>query len=271
MTPLPFRFAWPRSPRTRGDRTARSRKRGTARAWRTRVRPCLLLLALAACTDPPSDAMFFTYDDRQLLCAFAIDDYLVPTDWDRLQARIDDAVANAWVVNVYAHSPGVTIDPATLERAFSMFDAAGLAYLTYPDLEPGDEPVAGVAFGFDDDGVETWTQIRPLLERHHARVTFFVTRFDTFTDDQKTQLAALAADGHAIESHTLHHLEAHTYPGGAQAYYDEEVAPEIALLRAGGYTPESFAYPYGSRTAETDAAIGPHVRLMRTTPGSCPY
>lgn len=215
--------------------------------------------------------MYFTYDDRRLLCAFAIDDYLVPTDWDRLQARIDDAVAEHWVVNVYAHSPGVTIDPVTLERAFSMFDEAGLAYLTYPDLEHGGEPQAAVAFGFDDDGVETWTSIRPLLEKHHVRATFFVTRFDTFTADQKAQLAVLAADGHAIESHTLHHLEAAKYEAGAQAYYDQEVAPEIELLRAGGYTPESFAYPYGSRTEATDAIIGPHVRFMRTTPGSCPY
>jgi len=235
------------------------------------VRLALACLVLAACTDPPSDAMFFTYSDRQLLCAFPIDDYLVPMDWDRLQARIDDAVAERWVVNVYAHSPGVTIDPATLERAFSMFDAAGLAYLTYPDLDPGGEPQAGVAFGFDDDGVETWTQIRPLLERHHARVTFFVTRFDQLTDPQRAQLEDLATDGHAIESHTLHHLEAATYPGGAQAYYAEEVAPEIAALVAGGYTPESFAYPYGSRTDATDAAIAPHVRFLRTTPGSCPY
>jgi len=236
-----------------------------------RVRLALLLTALAACTEPPSDRMFFTYDDRRLLCAFAIDDYLVGTNWDHLQARIDDAVAERWVVNVYAHSPGVTIDPKTLDRAFSMFDAAGLEYLTYPDLEASDEPRPAVAFGFDDDGVDTWTQIRPLLQRHRARVTFFVTRFDTFTADQRAQLRALADDGHAIESHTLHHVEAATYEGGAQAYYDEEVAPEIEHLRAGGYSPESFAYPYGSRTEETDAAIGPHVRFMRTTPGGCPY
>jgi hypothetical protein len=235
------------------------------------VRTCLLVLGLAACTDPPSDALFFTYDDRRLLCAFPIDDYLVPMDWDHLQARIDDAVENDWVVNVYAHSPGVTIREATLERAFSMFDAAGLDYLTYPDLDAGDEARPAVAFGFDDDSLDEWSTIRPLLDRHDARVTFFISGFDAFTEDHRAQLATLAADGHAIESHTLHHLEAAAYPAGPQAYYDEEVAPQIALLRAAGYTPESFAYPYGSRTEATDAAIAPHVRFLRTTPGSCPY
>lgn len=236
-----------------------------------RVRLALLLTALAACTEPPSDRMFFTYDDRRLLCAFAIDDYLVGTNWDHLQARIDDAVAERWVVNVYAHSPGVTIDPKTLDRAFSMFDAAGLQYLTYPDLDASDDPRPAVAFGFDDDSLDGWTRIRPLLDRHGARVTFFVSGFDAFTDEQRRELQELAADGHAIESHTLHHLEAATYEAGPQAYYDEEVAPQIALLRDAGYTPESFAYPYGSRTEETDAVIRPHVRFMRTTPGSCPY
>ena len=237
-----------------------------------RVRFLILVLAFTACTtEPPSDAMFFTYDERKLLCALPIDDYLRPTDWDRLQARIDDAVAENWVVNVYAHSPGVTIQDKTLERAFAMFEAAGLEYLTYPDLDGSDEPRPAVAFGFDDDSLDEWTRIRPLLARHRARVTFFISGFDSFTETERKQLKALAADGHAIESHTLRHLEAATYPGGAQAYYDEEVAPQIALLRADGFTPESFAYPYGSRTEETDAAIGPHVRFLRTTPGGCPY
>ncbi len=235
------------------------------------ARLAVLALLLAACTEPVSDDFYFTYDDRQLLCGMPIDDYLVPTDWDYLQARIDDAVAHDWVLNIYAHSPGVTISVQTLERALSMFDAARLPYLTYADLDPEAPPRAGVVFAFDDDGVESWTSVRPLLDRHRATVTLFVTRYDLFTPDQRSQLHKLENDGHVVEAHSMRHLEAAVYAAehGAQAYLDDEVLPGFAALRADGFTPESFAYPYGSRTPETDALIAPHVRYLRTTPGSC--
>ena len=236
-----------------------------------RVVVCLILLE--ACTDPPAEEeFFFSFDDRQLLCGFPIDDYLIPTDWDRLQHRIDIAVEQKWIVNVYAHSPGVTIQVATLDRALSMFADAGLRFVTYPDLDPDAEPYAGVAFQFDDDGIDTWTMVKPLLDRYAARITLFVTRFEELSAEQRTALHDLADAGHAVESHSVSHVEAARYAAelGAQAYLDDEVLPSLAALRADGFTPESFAYPYGSHTAETDELIAPHVRFLRTTPGGCP-
>jgi hypothetical protein len=230
------------------------------------------LLVLGACTDPRAeDAFFFSFDDRKLLCGFPIDDYLIPTDWDHLQQQIDVAVEQKWIVNVYAHAPGVTIQVSTLERALSMFAAAGLPFVTYPELDATAVPYAGVAFQFDDDSIDAWTAARPLLDRYAARVTLFVTRFDELSADQRAALHALAADGHAVESHSVSHVEAARYAAelGAHAYLDDEVLPSLAALRADGFTPESFAYPYGSHTEETDELIAPHVRFMRTTPGGC--
>jgi hypothetical protein len=95
------------------------------------MRFVVLLVVIVGCTDPAtSDDFFYSFEpDRQLLCGFPIDDYLKPTNWDRLQERIDIAVEQKWVVNVYAHSPGVTVQVATLERAFSMFADAGLTFV----------------------------------------------------------------------------------------------------------------------------------------------
>jgi peptidoglycan/xylan/chitin deacetylase (PgdA/CDA1 family) len=91
------------------------------------------------------------------------------------------------------------------------------------------------------------------------------------TADQRAQLHALADDGHAIEAHSVSHVEAVPYAAelGAQAYLDDEVLPSFAALRADGFTPESYAYPYGSHTPELDALIEPHARFVRTTPGGC--
>lgn len=229
----------------------------------------LLALLAGGCGDNIDDALYFTYDDRPLLCAFAIDDFVVPVDWDRVQERIDTALAQSWVLLAYAHTPGVTVSLDTLERAFSMFDAAGLAYTTYADLDPQAPPAPGIAFAFDDDSVSTWWQIRPMFALHGARVTFFVTEYQDFTDQGRAQLHDLADDGHAIEAHGVHHLDADTYPAGPDAYYTDEVAPSLAALRAEGYSPDAFAYPGGLRTAATDAAIEPHVRYLRATPGHC--
>jgi len=231
----------------------------------------VVTMVVAACTAPPDDKYFFTYDDRQLLCGTPIDDYLVPENWDSLLEHVDTATREHWVLNVYAHAPGVSISIPTLERALSMIEGAGLPYLTYRDLDPEAAPQAGVVFAFDDNGVDSWMSVRSLLARHGVRATLFVSNFHELDAKQRAALHVLEHDGHEIESHTVHHVEAAAYAAmyGAQAWLDDEVLPEIEMLRADGFAPESFAYPYGSRTAETDAAVSPHVRWIRTTPGTC--
>ncbi len=93
----------------------------------------LMVCALASgCGDNISDDLYFTFDDRQVLCGFSIDEHVNPVDWDRLQDRIDVAAAERWVLNVYAHTPGVTVSHETLDRAFGMFERAGLELTSYP-------------------------------------------------------------------------------------------------------------------------------------------
>lgn len=226
---------------------------------------------LTACGDNIRDDLYFTFDDRQVLCGFSIDEHIHPVDWDRLQERIDIAADQRWVLNVYAHTPGVTVSHETLDRAFAMFETAGLEFTTYRDLEPMDAPFTGVAFAFDDDAIDAWFGARDVFMRYGATLTFFVTYYATFTEEGRQRLHALADDGHAIEAHGVNHLSAVTYAAdhGAEAYVTDEVLPSIQILRDDGFDPTSFAYPGGARSDETDAAIAPHVRYLRTTPGPC--
>ena len=231
----------------------------------------VIVALLGGCGTVVSDELYFTNDDRALLCAESLDDYLVPVNWDVLQDRIDVAVREQWVLNVYAHAPGVTIADDTLDRALTMFEAAGLAFSTYHLLDPSAPPRAGVVLSFDDDDAAAWTSIQPLLARHHAIATFFVSGYDGWSADDRARLHALADDGHAVEAHTLHHLRADCYPEGPEAYVRDEVLPSLDALRSDGFAAESFAYPGGDRNDASDAAIAPHVRYLRGTARSCTY
>lgn len=233
----------------------------------------VVVCALVAVGCNARDDLFFTFDDRQVLCGLSLDDYKSDVDWGGLEYEISVAVEASWVLNRYAHEPGATVRIDTLERAFSMFAHAGLRFVTYADLDPLDPPYAGVAFAFDDAAIDAWFETRPLFDRYGAKVTFFVTRYADFSPEQRAKLHALAADGHAIEAHGVHHLDAAVYAAehGAAAYLDDEVLPSLQILRDDGFTPSSFAYPFGARTEETDRAIAPHVRYLRTTPGPCTH
>jgi hypothetical protein len=43
------------------------------------------------------------------------------------------------------------------------------------------------------------------------------------------------------------------------------------VLRARGYEPTAYAYPFGEHTSQIDQAILPYVAKLRVSPGSCPW
>jgi peptidoglycan/xylan/chitin deacetylase (PgdA/CDA1 family) len=154
----------------------------------------------------------------------------------------------------------------------SKADELGLAFVTFPELVPGPER-AGVAIAFDDQAIEGWYGWRDIFNAHHAHVTFFVTRLYSRTPEEIALLAELAADGHAIEAHSVDHLDAQQYvcDHGADAYMTNEATPSIEGLRALGYPVTSYAYPFGNNNRETDDRLLHVVHRLRVSPGSCPY
>jgi peptidoglycan/xylan/chitin deacetylase (PgdA/CDA1 family) len=82
----------------------------------------------------------------------------------------------------------------------------------------------------------------------------------------------LAADGHAIEFHGTEHLDARRYVAdhGLDAYLADEIDPGLAAMRADGFDPHVFAYPFGAHTAATDRALLDRFTLLRTVRTTCP-
>jgi peptidoglycan/xylan/chitin deacetylase (PgdA/CDA1 family) len=167
-----------------------------------------------------------------------------------------------------------------LEYVLSGAASRGLAFVTYADFANHSDTAPGLALSFDDTFVDNWFALRPMLQRYHARVTFFVSRYRDITAEQRDKLKTLASDGHAIEAHSVQHLRAPDYVerNGLNAYLHDEVDPSIAILRNDGFTVDAFAYPFGARTTELDKAIAKRVPVIRSVAfayhlveGPCPH
>jgi hypothetical protein len=101
-----------------------------------------------------------------------------------------------------------------------------------------------------------------------------VCRYETITDEERAGIDVLAADGHDIEPHTVHHLHGNEYVReyGLDQYMTDEVLPSMKVLADAGYPSSTFAYPWGEHTHDVDEAIlATGIQRVRTTPGECPH
>lgn len=232
--------------------------------WPAHVRT-LALVAVSACQYDvgQADRAFYNWDDRKVHCAVNIDSY-AHISAASIETGLDRAQHSGEVLELYTHNPGVTVTWEAIETVLEGANARGLAFVTYADIVEGKRPNGGgLALSFDDSAVSSWTAGRELFQRYGARLTFFVSNWNPSMRDG---LRTLAADGHDIEAHSVHHLRGPVVveERGLDAYISEEIVPSINVLRSDGFPTTTFAYPYGARTSETDRAILNHVSLLRS-------
>lgn len=230
-----------------------------------------LALGLSAgCIDPGD--FLYAWDQRTVVCSEPIDDLTTGVDPGLIYDMFQLAAERRQVATLHAHVPDVTFSTSWLETVLSRAEDDGLEFLTYADLEAG-PPRAGLALALDDAAIDGWYDLRDQLARHHARVTFFVTYWTDWSEDDKAKLAELVALGHSVEPHSVNHVHARDYvrDHGIDEYIANEVVPSIDDMRAAGYPPTAFAYPYGETSPEINAAVLQHIDRVRVSPGSCPY
>jgi hypothetical protein len=227
---------------------------------------------LAACTQALADhdEIYSRGADHFVLCSNNIDD-VYHISVAEIADALDRARSDGTTLHLYTHSPGETIQTATLEGALAAASERGVAFITYEELS--DHAVPGsLALSFDDRGVASWIALRPLFDRYHVQATFFVSEFLALTADERAQLHQLAADGHDIEYHSTSHLDAVAYAAahGMGAYLADEIQPALQAMRADGYAATVFAYPFGARNTGTDDALAPYFTHLRAIRSTCP-
>lgn len=227
-----------------------------------------LVICLAACGDNRQyDEPFFDWGPDRTVGAMGLD-HLQAGDLGMLDEIDADADA-PWVPMFYGHVPGRDIGMDTIESLLARAQADGLPTLTFRDLAEG-PPRAGISLSFDDTEVDQWMNLRPLLKKYDAHVSFFVTRYFEFTDAQKAELHQLYEDGNSIEAHGVNHVNEPKYVQqyGLEQLIDEEIVPSIDILRDDGFEPVAFAHPGGAHTREIDDAILEHIGITRSISGA---
>lgn len=234
-----------------------------------RIAPLIACCSLiAACSHDriaDTDEAYFQWNDDRVLCAAGFDD-VRGNDLDSIVEGLARASARGEVLILFGHKPGRDFPVALVDDMLTAADDAGVPLLSFEDLQQPGGNGPGLALTFDDAHVAEWHALRDVLSAHDARVTFFVTRFANLSPTNVARLQDLRADGHAIEAHGANHLDAAAYTErhGLDAWVVDELRPSIDDLRAAGFAPSSFAYPFGTRTRSIDAAALDHVGLVRS-------
>jgi hypothetical protein len=241
------------------------------------VRGFVVLVLVAACdyNDQDTYEIYTRGAPNYVMCGMNIDDKS-SASLDAIGGALDRAQIDGTTVLLYAHKPGdepgATVDPEIVELALAGVADRGMTFATYSDLDAGEVP-GSLALAFDDASLDAWTAMRPTFMHYGARVTFFISEY-TFTNDrEKAELHQLAADGHDIEYHSVRHRNAENYANehGVDAYINDDILPGLEAMRADGYDPHIFAYPFGARTTATDDALRPYFRHVRAIYSTCPY
>ncbi|MDF1737956.1 MAG: polysaccharide deacetylase family protein [Verrucomicrobiales bacterium] len=125
----------------------------------------------------------------------------------------------------------------------------------------------GVVLTFDDRNFDDWLDAIPLFEKYQAKATFFISG----VIDAKAIATALElqSHGHAIGSHSVHHLSAIDYLKNhtAAEFVKEEIEPQLTAFKAAGITPTAFAYPMSKNHPDTDRELLKLFRHLRTGMG----
>lgn len=131
----------------------------------------------------------------------------------------------------------------------------------------------GVALTFDDTYIDEWYQQIPLLDSFHAKVTFYISSYHKISDEQKAELHVLQSHGHEIAFHSTHHKDFVKYSDehGLQNLFNDEVDADMKLMQEDGFSPVTFAYPYGSHNEVIDHFLLQRFKSVRALNGTENY
>ena len=133
----------------------------------------------------------------------------------------------------------------------------------------------GIVLTFDDDRVDNWVEYLPLFDSTGVKVTFYICKYNRFTNEQKQKLALLRAHGHEIAFHSTNHYNMQDYVYKQKHSIDDlmrcEVEAGLKLMNQDGFYPTTFAYPYGAHNGVFDKMLMRYFKSVRALNGTQDY
>lgn len=128
-------------------------------------------------------------------------------------------------------------------------------------------PNSGVVITFDDTSIDEWFDTDKTLSPYSWKATFCVSKINTLSYSEITKLLKLQQEGHEIAGHGFHHFDAPKFVAhnGINKYINQEINPMLALMNFYSFKVTSFAYPFGFRNPEIDAALLKKFKIVRGT------
>ena len=120
---------------------------------------------------------------------------------------------------------------------------------------------------FDDCDIKGWTAALPLFFDFRARVTFSIS--GEITPEVAGYMNAAQVVGHTVGLHTLHHANAPEYieEKGAEAYFNDEVKPQLDACEKAGIKCREFAFPNNKYNDAALALLSPYFKRFRAGNG----
>ncbi len=153
----------------------------------------------------------------------------------------------------------LTIDPKAFDAQLTWLDAHRISTLTsqalVDALHGGKRPEHTIVLTFDDGYEDAYTGAFPLLKKHHAVASFYVSADFTGTPNHLTwkQMREMQAAGMEIACHGSRHLDLTTLNANEKQYEIGHCAS--ALQRWLGTTPKTYVYAAGRYDAATISTL----------------
>ena len=134
----------------------------------------------------------------------------------------------------------------------------------------GNNPEPGIALTFDDNYVDEWVTILPLLDSFDVKATFYISNYYKLSAAQKTKLKEIRDSGHEIAFHTSNHYNLNDYlsNGNMESLIKNEITNGLEKMNADGFFPKTFAYPYGKHNEALDMELLKHFKSVRALNGT---
>ncbi|MFY9253064.1 MAG: polysaccharide deacetylase family protein [Fuerstiella sp.] len=122
----------------------------------------------------------------------------------------------------------------------------------------------GIVLTFDDRNFDDWVKAIPLFDEFGVKATFFIS--GKIDGPAVEAIRKLKDHGHAIGSHSVHHLKAVEYcqEKSPEEFLRHEIQPQLKEFEAADAMPTSFAYPMSRNDAVTDETLLKVFRHLRT-------